>query len=110
MRISDWSSDVCSSDLQDQLEELLRGVEGDDPAAAVLRCLRLVERGNQQDRVQRLAIRMLRLLQELGEAGVDRKSTRLNSSPNAHLVCRLLLDEKNQLNHTRRSTQHKSTE
>src|SRR3546814_17904521 len=25
----------------------------------------------------------------------DRKSTRLNSSPNAHLVCRLLLDKKN---------------
>src|SRR3546814_9579063 len=28
----------------------------------------------------------------------DRKSTRLNSSPNAHLVCRLLLEKKNKLN------------
>src|SRR3546814_5799397 len=26
--------------------------------------------------------------------GVSRKSTRLNSSPNAHLVCRLLLEKK----------------
>src|SRR3546814_6672193 len=32
------------------------------------------------------------------QQGPDRKSTRLNSSPNAHLVCRLLLAKKKILN------------
>src|SRR3546814_4025242 len=30
MRISDWSSDVCSSDLQDLLLDVLRRIGGDD--------------------------------------------------------------------------------
>src|SRR3546814_8968471 len=30
MRISDWSSDVCSSDLQGMIEVLLRGLGGDE--------------------------------------------------------------------------------
>src|SRR3546814_2488364 len=33
----------------------------------------------------------------------DRKSTRLNSSPNAHLVCRLLLEKTNKRTKTRTS-------
>src|SRR3546814_5676495 len=31
----------------------------------------------------------------VGASGTDRKSTRLNSVTNAHLVCRLLLEKKN---------------
>src|SRR3546814_7740355 len=39
--------------------------------------------------------------------GADRKSTRLNSSTNAHLVCRLLLaKQKKKLNSILRTTQH----
>src|SRR3546814_7994447 len=34
------------------------------------------------------------LLRVWREAGIDRKSTRLNSVTNAHLVCRLLLEKK----------------
>src|SRR3546814_8002140 len=38
-------------------------------------------------------------IDQLAQA-VDRKSTRLNSSTNAHLVCRLLLEKKNTKNNT----------
>src|SRR3546814_2926202 len=34
-----------------------------------------------------------------GKNGPDRKSTRLNSSTNAHLVCRLLLEKKKHITH-----------
>src|SRR3546814_6845094 len=44
----------------------------------------------------------------VGEGVVDRKSTRLNSVTNAHLVCRLLLEKKHTTNDqtTRRKTQN----
>src|SRR3546814_7678181 len=35
MRISDWSSDVCSSDLQERLKPLLQGFGGQDFSAGV---------------------------------------------------------------------------
>src|SRR3546814_3941760 len=38
----------------------------------------------------------------------DRKSTRLNSSTNAHLVCRLLLEKKNTSNKRKIRIQHNS--
>src|SRR3546814_10106808 len=45
-------------------------------------------------------------------AGVlgDRKSTRLNSSTNAHLVCRLLLEKKKHITSTRARMQPKTNE
>src|SRR3546814_2243237 len=51
MRISDWSSDVCSSDLLDaigDIDELARlGVEHEDPD----RLARAIGRGHQYDRL-----------------------------------------------------------
>src|SRR3546814_14726241 len=48
MRISDWSSDVCSSDLQERIEhwlEHVRDAAGTDPAAAaeLVQCQRLIK-------------------------------------------------------------------
>src|SRR3546814_1664194 len=98
MRISDWSSDVCSSDLLARLAELQRGIrrlDADDVVA-----------GNREQRLQQVAEERAvvdhqqaaaaafavaavavggePVMERLGEviAGIDedRKSTRLNSS------------------------------
>src|SRR3712207_7874821 len=70
----------------------LRGAGGDrgPPPAAVLAGA-AVHRGRPRPRRPRLRL--------------DRKSTRLNSSPRQYLVCRLLLEKKNNT----QSTQHTST-
>src|SRR3546814_6767025 len=122
MRISDWSSDVCSSDLivktggewvdSIQLEELVATAEGVAEASVIAvldpkwgeRPLAVivakadaipnleiinapVERAIASGEITRYAkLDRFRL--------VDRKSTRLNSVTNAHLVCRLLLAKK----------------
>src|SRR3546814_4916543 len=117
MRISDWSSDVCSSDLismraclqevnkargDRSLWQWFRGsrqaelvvIFGEDLAAllglvfALAAVLLAVATGNPVwDAIGTIGIGALLI--------VDRKSTRLNSITNAHLVCRLLLEKKN---------------
>src|SRR3546814_8993346 len=134
MRISDWSSDVCSSDLaafgeEEPEAELahLRAVEVVAQAEHVGEVVRADLHRRFADLERRLAHRM-RVALDHGHAqgGVlppqldrqrqpgedaavsqsstaivmtlglclDRKSTRLNSSTNAYLVCRLLLERK----------------
>src|SRR3546814_4681304 len=115
MRISDWSSDVCSSDLRGHASDLL------DLHAALAPCVvgygvigaRLAAdpatrrgAGNPYDAwiatysgeeyadVVRNAVAQLDRLAARRGGDADRKSTRLNSVTNAHLVCRLLLDKK----------------
>src|SRR3546814_1049029 len=43
MRISDWSSDVCSSDLPEQLGGLLTQLASDDPDQAIAALTRVAE-------------------------------------------------------------------
>src|SRR3546814_10764500 len=93
MRISDWSSDVCSSDLADaggrqSLEPAYRG-------AAVRRGARRSCREDDQPGARRWHLgdlrslhRFVARLSELGSAQVCTPDT------NAHLVCRLLLEKK----------------
>src|SRR3546814_9144350 len=106
MRISDWSSDVCSSDLSVRIEGLVHALAGFDPAVVAPAL------GGAIGNIERPASRLSELgapvltdrphflfvchrsfpwldegellcagdaLEALGE-GVDRKSTRLNSS------------------------------
>src|SRR3546814_8717687 len=113
MRISDWSSDVCSSDLRDDLDPaVLEGaatggidiLPGDHPGgnfpggghhpggqaepqpAIEYDPNRLFRRQAGQPAGQ---------LRVILQCGIDRKSTRLTPVTNAHLVCRLLLEKKN---------------
>src|SRR3546814_4611110 len=100
MRMSDWSSDVCSSDLGWIPEAVFttasvtpgrKTLHFDTPdfgafsfhplAIADYRFLIGVDR-----------VQMGKLTAFVAQ---DRKSTRLNSVTNAHLVCRLLLEKKN---------------
>src|SRR3546814_3897168 len=117
MRISDWSSDVCSSDLQGPGSEDRRNAAGAGQggrAAQVPR--RDLQPRRQAARPARRPEAVLRRgaadaraqpdrRRADGNPGVrrcdrgrdqeeDRKSTRLNSVTNAHLVCRLLLEKK----------------
>src|SRR3546814_7563793 len=112
MRISDWSSDVCSSDLGRRDDEVLaidfllrRGT--DDPVLNGA-----IETGQRDEPVVEIIFR--RRIETVGflrfQIGIalapivdqdrDRKSTRLNPVTNAHLVCRLLLDKKKTNKHT----------
>src|SRR3546814_2705868 len=88
MRISDWSSDVCSSDLRDRLLAAVRHV-GDVHAVPehVVQAVDLYDRGakvGQQLRAEWPCDREAEI--EHGDAferrldPLDRKSTRLNSS------------------------------
>src|SRR3546814_4496670 len=135
MRISDWSSDVCSSDLSSandfraaarrriprflfdyadggaNAEETLRRNVGDLAGVALRQ--RVLKDVASIDLSATLFGRKLALPVVLGPVGIsgmyarrgelqaaraaaaaDRKSTRLNSVNNAHLVCRLLLEKK----------------
>src|SRR3546814_2108525 len=153
MRISDWSSDVCSSDLerayvgrpgvelagerarivtvarqrgfevvnrlrQHLLDDLGRDGLGSEAEALLEGECQVhldLERGAQAlgDEVDRVLVHQVGNLDPLGRTGAeqpghivaafgadalivegDRKSTRLNSITNAHLVCRLLLEKK----------------
>src|SRR3546814_1588429 len=120
MRISDWRSDVCSSDLERFAVEsaslpdpFFRGAWWPDCPQRRSRPDLVARReeppcDQRQGQVQRgeqaaaQRQRGLRLPDKAGpktidgiEHGIeDRKSTRLNSITNAHLVCRLLLEKK----------------
>src|SRR3546814_2358053 len=101
MRISDWSSDVCSSDLRDRLVEQALGGghrhQGRDLRAAA----RLAEDGDitgiaaegrdvALDPSQRGdQVELPHIATEIGRAHVCTPVT------NAHLVCRLLLEKNN---------------
>src|SRR3546814_3429566 len=108
MRISDWSSDVCSSDLAIYLTTwltyraskrlvtpvtwLARQVVRWDPSNPDVQSI-APERmpGESGGEVHQLTGALRNLTRRTRE---DRKSTRLNSVTNAHLVCRLLLEKK----------------
>src|SRR3546814_8565246 len=126
MRISDWSSDVCSSDLKAAEKSWRRTLREDERGEAGLRSDRANrgrgwsarfrkswEYGKWRPFCAALGTGTLRRSPWLRpihpdlqghfvccewafEAGtVDRKSTRLTPVTNAHLVCRLLLEKKN---------------
>src|SRR3546814_8071526 len=73
MRISDWSSDVCSSDLRDAFAAD-RLDDARQHRYALAEPVQLFLRDAIMSRVARLHIGFLQLLEQ------DRKSTRLNSS------------------------------
>src|SRR3546814_7122960 len=100
MRISDWSSDVCSSDLDLRglgVEHQVIIVEmraGDMPVEIL--GLEIERERIGEDAVQRFGDCLGGVGLEIGRRlqRRDRKSTRLNPVTNAHLVCRLLLENK----------------
>src|SRR3546814_9117200 len=101
MRISDWSSDVCSSDLRCFQATVDHGMSW-----ARLVCLGktgpILERADGGERIGESygtsTFTPEQIIAKLREADVlvgrDRKRTRLNSVTNAHLVSRLLLENK----------------
>src|SRR3546814_5534002 len=129
MRISDWSSDVCSSDLptvpsiwtDEQLAyEAQRSLESFRDRRLAEPATRYPELLAQENRAVRKLIRLLSAvdpdnpdpaqLRKIWSAApvfhalryvADRKSTRLTQVTNAHHVCRLLLEKTN--NHTTRT-------
>src|SRR3546814_6616894 len=106
MRISDWSSDVCSSDLTaTRLHDLKRRLHAtffqpvlQPRQIAVDHWLHvgIKPRDHRALILAKSGVHFVRHGQ--GQRRIDRKSTRLNSVTNAHLVCRLLLDKKNNQN------------
>src|SRR3546814_10217650 len=117
MRISDWSSDVCSSDLPSHLEGyryayLCAGWISDRRPRPIHRQngqfpereLATLSRGGQGNHLcgplrahqrKRRVLSACRCDQCHGQiAAGDRKSTRRTPVTNAHLVCRLLLEKK----------------
>src|SRR3546814_3768695 len=121
MRISDWSSDVCSSDLPGrprQVEQRVHARRRSRPGAGAdrRRARGLGQRradgvpgpAGRPDRPHRDRARPAleplwfgsdrRRDPDLHPPRRDRKSTRLNSVTNAHLVCRLLLEKKKKEN------------
>src|SRR3546814_9528439 len=107
MRISDWSSDVCSSDITFQLTEP-KPMNATRILARWICTIAFLAVGVAT--LQGLAIVVFIICGTLvpGErmfgdsatpslagAIIDRKSTRLTPVTNAHLVCRLLLEQKN---------------
>src|SRR3546814_1238051 len=119
MRISDWSSDVCSSDLGDEsgfqpvgrFQRFIPFPQRRFDAAAVgdvehgEKCVAVGQRhGGELQMPPVLQRQTAAALAAVGGGGadeVDRKSTRLTPVTNAHLVCRLLLEKK--------ITKHKQT-
>src|SRR3546814_2635685 len=109
MRISDWSSDVCSSDLRrhrpeaDQRDQrpLCRARDGGYPQREEQEGERIeqIEKEQQQAALPGLGIVAGQAEGQNADADQDgrqrdRKSTRLTPVTNAHLVCRLLLEKK----------------
>src|SRR3546814_1351487 len=96
MRISDWSSDVCSSDLLSGDYPVRTGACSPagpagarrlscmgfaiNPMAERPRSARIIVAGQDQPRMQAMAIHDLADARQQDEARIDRKSTRLNSS------------------------------
>src|SRR3546814_9150154 len=104
MRISDWSSDVCSSDL-DRYRRLSRpGTRLARPPRGPSRPRRpphdrrdegLFPAGRKGRPHGKRPFRREQQPVHRGREGpIDRKSTRLTPVTNAHLVCRLLLEKK----------------
>src|SRR3546814_1697925 len=101
MRISDWSSDVCSSDLSDgqvghvvvvhDIEMNPVGAGGDN----ILYFFPQAGKVSGQQAGSNTGGLGSRHGREFLWCEVDRKSTRLTPVTNAHLVCRLLLEKKN---------------
>src|SRR3546814_9763533 len=105
MRISDWSSDVCSSDLT-AFWTCTGGYGGYGGQSCDSRLKRrpLSFVSGWKGRSTLAGIRLIILtinmfLHRLASRDEDRKSTRLNSVTNAHLVCRLLLEKKKYYEH-----------
>src|SRR3546814_10884735 len=100
MRISDWSSDVCSSDLAPQHQPIVgHFYSGDRHLAPLAPTLHPTQQDANADRPPRplndgLILMLVWLqqhgrgLREIGRAHVRTPVT------NAHLVCRLLLEKK----------------
>src|SRR3546814_2362766 len=113
MRISDWSSDVCSSDLSERCLRNLRNILAIDQNAPGLHIIEAEE----QARDGRLACARrphdgkrlprrnvdVETVKDFPICSVDRKSTRLTTVTNAHLVCRLLLEKKKTMNKDNRN-------
>src|SRR3546814_10917461 len=102
MRISDWSSDVCSSDLPGQPAQTGFGVRHDGRERLIhfmrYRTCKFPEHRDTCG-VAEIGLELAQLRLHAEPVGhifkaEDRKSTRLNSITNAHLVCRLLLEKK----------------
>src|SRR3546814_8392824 len=112
MRISDWSSDVCSSDLDPEAildqpagRRIEHGVAARSGDTAAGDAPGRLDREAHLDFAAALRARRLPRIIAILDAPADqqdRKSTRLNSVTNAHLVCRLLLEKKKKPN--KRST------
>src|SRR3546814_8525694 len=111
MLISDWSSDVCSSDLRKRLparKPPKAKPDGPGPGARLrghfLSMQLWVGLGNPgaQYALNRHNVGFMAVDAIAEDHGFDqwrsrfqdRKSTRLNSSTNSHLVCRLVLEKK----------------
>src|SRR3546814_8604832 len=115
MRISDWSSDVCSSDLVDGLlmnapgglAESKRsiGENARPPLDRQIheRALAAFAAGRGSGQAKEGTAAFLAKRPPRWAEG-DRKSTRLTPVTNAHLVCRLLLEKKKQQKHTKPPT------
>src|SRR3546814_4907795 len=104
MRISDWSSDVCYSDLQVRIAQQVEGLPLDRLADHVADHAADHRAGRTADHAANDLSCKFRDISKIKHrrspfwigdiAKLDRKSTRLNSVTNAHLVCRLLLEKK----------------
>src|SRR3546814_1002247 len=86
LRMRDGAVLLAGEGIEQGEDQLLRL---DVERAAVLR------RAHDEIPHQAIAGECLRGVLDQGLVGRDRKSTRLNSVTNAHLVCRLLLEKKN---------------
>src|SRR3546814_3763877 len=95
MRISDWSSDVCSSDLKKALGFHFVAIDEviDQFGRVILAAQRNLLHRVRHDLHKRRRWQPVEGVLD-GAAVVDRKSTRLTPVTNAQLVCRLLLEKK----------------
>src|SRR3546814_7197043 len=102
MRISDWSSDVCSSDLTNRIvEQRFTHAADYHPVAGSFErhlgraAIRIwppsLDRRTDGDRA---LIHQYPSTSLIAFVYLDRKSTRLTPVTNAHLVCRLLIEKK----------------
>src|SRR3546814_1261275 len=111
MRISDWSSDVCSSDLKKSAS--IRGTKAKAVAAALSSASEAFIRCSISDASSTASIvstarssRSTYRVSSSPKTRADRKSTRLTPVTNAQLVCRLLLEKKKRINNNKRPHRH----